>query len=211
MILKASWWSEMLSLSLPFNLQPLNICTQQRYLCPTHCDARVSHICTPKGGQTGTHRGNRPEESKGSACRSSYLVAAAAPTVLRKPVAAEEEAHVTPASWPQRLSWSQITGQQRQRRLWRHSFRYGGTRNSDPLPRAVLPAKTTIPDTARATLLQLLPTCSRACGFRGPGHSRSSHQPSVPGGNASNPTAATHQQCQWATPMTEVQSAKAQT
>ena len=45
--------------------------------------------------------------------------------------------HVTPASWPQWLSPSQTVGARRQRGLWLHSFRYGGTHNSDPSPRAV--------------------------------------------------------------------------
>ena len=45
--------------------------------------------------------------------------------------------HVTPASWPQWLSPSQTVGARRQSGLWLHSFRYGGTHNSDPLLRAV--------------------------------------------------------------------------
>lgn len=171
-------------MSLPFNLQPLNTCTQQRHLCPTHRDARVSHMCTPKEGRL-EHRGNSPEEYEGSTRRSSYWWQQLSHSP-REAGSSRGGGQVTPASWPQWLSPSQ-------------TVESGGRGACDSIPSGTeapaaltpcpeqRPCKDDNPRHSKGNLAPTPPACGRACGLSAPGHSRSSHHPSVPGGNAGNP------------------------
>ena len=141
-------------------------------------------MCTPKVGRL-LHRGNSPEEYEDSACRSSY-VAAAEPHSPREAGSSRGGGHVTPASWPQWLSPSQTV--ESGSRVACDSIPSGTEAPTTLTPCSEQwPCKDDNPRHSKGNLPPLLRACSRGCGLSAPGHSRSSHHPSVPGGNAGNP------------------------
>lgn len=56
----ASWWCEMLPLSLLFNTQLVkHPWLNKHILCLTHQDTKEIHVCTAEGGWIKTHKGDR--------------------------------------------------------------------------------------------------------------------------------------------------------